>query len=155
MEKPKSNRVLIFLLLVAALFIGAYLIQRNTVRQKTTEMTSTLEERVEETRETTVTEDANENTESKVVTIDVEAGSFYFLPTEIKVKLGDTVKIVLFNKDGFHDWVIDEFNAKTAQIQAGETTEVEFIADKAGTFEYYCSVGNHRQMGMKGNLIVE
>lgn len=155
MEKPKSNIVLITLLLIIPLLIGVYLIRKNTKSKTVSEQSNNTEKLVEETKETTVTEDTNVNKESEVITIEVEAGSFYFKPTEIKVKKGDKVKIVLINKDGFHDWVIDEFNAKTAQVKAGEATEVEFVADKVGTFEYYCSVGNHRQMGMKGNLIVE
>jgi uncharacterized cupredoxin-like copper-binding protein len=32
---------------------------------------------------------------------------------------------------------------------------VQFVADKTGTFEFYCSVGNHRQMGMVGTLVVQ
>ncbi len=58
-------------------------------------------------------------------------------------------------KDLVHDWVVDEFDAKIAQVAAGKTTSVEFVADKTGTFEYYCSVGKHRQNGMVGKLIVE
>ena len=81
--------------------------------------------------------------------------NFAFSMNEIKVQQGDTVKIVFQNNDGFHDWVVDEFNARTKQINAGATDTVEFVADKAGTFEYYCSVGKHRELGMKGNLIVE
>ena len=54
-----------------------------------------------------------------------------------------------------HDWVLDEFNAKTKVIQGGQTDTVEFTASKAGTFEYYCSVGQHRQMGMVGKFIVQ
>lgn len=34
-------------------------------------------------------------------------------------------------------------------------TSVTFVADETGTFEYYCSVGNHRGQGMIGKLIVE
>lgn len=94
-------------------------------------------------------------TAGKIKTFQVEASSFFFNPKEIKVKKGDKVKIVLNNKAGMHDWVLDEFNARTETIQAGQTAEVEFTADKTGTFEYYCSVGNHRQLGMVGNLIVE
>ena len=74
---------------------------------------------------------------------------------DLKVKVGDTVRIEFTSKQGFHDWVVDEFNAATAQVRAVNSTSVEFVADKAGTFEYYCSVGSHRQQGMKGNLIVE
>jgi len=43
----------------------------------------------------------------------------------------------------------------TDKVQAPGTTSVEFVADQEGAFEYYCSVGNHRQQGMKGTLIVE
>lgn len=85
----------------------------------------------------------------------VEATPFKFSVEEIRVKKGDTVKIVFNNKQGMHDWVLDEFNARTPQISADSTETVEFVADKVGTFEYYCSVGNHRAQGMVGKLIVE
>lgn len=74
---------------------------------------------------------------------------------EIKVKKGDTVTINFESTDGFHDWNIDEFNAKTSKVQPGVPTSVTFVADKEGTFEYYCSVGSHRAHGMVGKLIVE
>lgn len=106
----------------------------------------------EETNNTSVTPDVSKD---GVQVIEVEAGSFYFKPSTITVKKGSQVKIVLNNKDGIHDFVLEEFNVKTPQITAGKTAEVEFTADKAGSFEYYCSVGNHRQMGMKGTLVVQ
>jgi plastocyanin len=87
--------------------------------------------------------------------IKVEGGSFYFKPNEIKVKKGDKVTVTFTNAGGLHDFVIDELNVKTKRLNAGQTEVVEFTPDKTGTFEFYCSVGNHRQMGMKGNLIVE
>jgi len=40
-------------------------------------------------------------------------------------------------------------------VTPGTPTSVTFVADKTGTFEYYCSVGNHRAQGMVGKLIVE
>lgn len=78
-------------------------------------------------------------------------------PAEIRVKKGDVVRINFKNTEGNHDLVIDEFEAKTKQIQANQTETIEFVADQAGEFEYYCSVGNgyHRQQGMVGMLIVE
>jgi plastocyanin len=93
--------------------------------------------------------------EGTVKTFTVAAENFSFTLPEIKVKMGDTVKITLENKEGMHDWVIDEFNARTKLLKAGESDTIEFVANKVGSFEYYCSVGSHRQMGMKGNLIVE
>ncbi|MCB9805788.1 cupredoxin domain-containing protein [Candidatus Nomurabacteria bacterium] len=88
-------------------------------------------------------------------TFNVKGVNFAFDVTEIKVKKGDTVTINFEATEGFHDWVVDEFSAKTQQVRPGTKTSVTFTADKEGTFEYYCSVGSHRQMGMVGKLIVE
>lgn len=74
---------------------------------------------------------------------------------ELRVKQGDLVRIEFTSTQGFHDWAVDEFDAATTQVQTGGSTSVEFIADQKGTFEYYCSVGQHRANGMFGNLIVE
>jgi len=93
--------------------------------------------------------------ESGDVSIEVEGGSFYFKPNEIRVKVGDRVKITLNSVSIMHDFVIDELNVKSATAPAGQSTTVEFMADKTGTFEYYCSVGNHRAQGQIGKLIVE
>jgi plastocyanin len=93
--------------------------------------------------------------ESDVKTFEVNGGSYYFTPDTITVNEDDTVKIVFTNDGGTHDWVIDEFNARTPITQTGETAEIEFVADQAGTYEFYCSVGNHRELGMVGTLVVE
>lgn len=92
---------------------------------------------------------------NQIKTFTVKGQNFSFAPAEIRVKKGDKVKVVFENAGGFHDFVIDEFKARTKQISDGKTDTVEFTADKAGTFEYYCSVGSHRAMGMKGKLVVE
>ena len=85
----------------------------------------------------------------------VTGSNFNYDVSEIKVKQGDKVRITFMNADGMHDWKLDEFNAATQIIQGGKQETIEFVASKKGTFEYYCSVGQHRAMGMKGNLIVE
>jgi plastocyanin len=84
----------------------------------------------------------------------VTGSNFAFAPTQLTVKKGDSVTINFVNSGGLHDWKIDEFNAATKKINGGQTDSVTFVADKAGSFEYYCSVGTHRQMGMRGTLIV-
>ena len=78
-----------------------------------------------------------------------------FSETEMRVKKGDKVTVNFESTDGLHDWVVDEFGARTQQVQPGTKTSVTFTADKVGTFEYYCAVGKHRAMGMVGKLIVE
>lgn len=93
--------------------------------------------------------------QNKVKEVIVSGSNFKFNPTEIRVNQGDQVKITFRNIEGTHDWKLDEFNVGTPVISASQEQSVTFTADKTGTFEYYCSVGNHRQMGMVGNLIVE
>lgn len=89
------------------------------------------------------------------VTVNVEAGSYYFNPEEIRVNQGDRVRIVLNAVDMMHNLVIDEFDVESEIVSEGESTVIEFTADIAGEFEYYCNVGNHRAMGQVGTLIVE
>lgn len=99
--------------------------------------------------------DTTKQTQNPDVVVQINAENFSFDKKEIRVKQGQIVKIVLTSTEGFHDWVVDEFSAATEEINTGQTTEVIFTADKKGIFEYYCSVGSHRQFGMVGNLIVE
>ncbi|MFA9288639.1 MAG: plastocyanin/azurin family copper-binding protein [Weeksellaceae bacterium] len=94
-------------------------------------------------------------TEGEVKEFTVKGDEFTFAPNTMTVNKGDTVRITFENTEGFHDLVIDEFDVATAQIQAGASETVEFVADKTGSFEYYCSVGQHRQMGMVGTLTVK
>ena len=96
-----------------------------------------------------------------VLVFEFNADGFNFVrdgvynPTII-VTQGDTVRIEFTNDDSMpHDWVIDEFNARTEVLRTGESESIEFVADTVGEFEYYCSVGQHRANGMFGILIVE
>jgi plastocyanin len=95
------------------------------------------------------------NPSAEVKAISVTGKKFAFDPKEIRVKKGDRVRIVFKSEGDMHDWKLDEFNAKTEVTEEGNSSGVEFTADRAGTFEYYCSIGNHRAMGMKGKFVVE
>ena len=81
--------------------------------------------------------------------------NYSFSLAEIRVKKGDKVKINLDVQEGFHDWVVDEFSVRISKVKAPAAASTEFVADKTGIFEYYCSVGDHRAKGMVGKLIVE
>ncbi len=108
------------------------------------------------TTATTMTDTTTATTTTKVVAITIHASNFTFSPATLTVKQGQTVKLTFVNDDGFHDFVIDEFaGARTKQIKAGVSETIEFVAGKQGTFAYYCSVGQHRAMGMEGKLMVE
>ncbi len=97
----------------------------------------------------------NSSTSASVKEFTISGQNFSFTPNKLSVKKGDHVKITFQNTAGFHDLVIDEYGVATKQAQSPNTEVLEFTADKAGTFEYYCSVGSHRSMGMFGTLTVE
>ncbi len=86
---------------------------------------------------------------------EVTASDFAYSMNEIRVSVGDTVNIMFRNLEGNHDLVIDELNVRTPILSAGQDAEVSFVASEPGTYEYYCSVGEHRAMGMVGKLIIE
>lgn len=85
----------------------------------------------------------------------VDGTNFAFNPNKITVNKGDTVKITFKDDDGAHNLVIPDYNVSTKLISEGSQDTIQFIADKAGTFEYFCSVGGHREAGMVGTLVVE
>lgn len=149
----------IILVIIVLLGGGAWYYYNSTTTSDTTETQDTvMENEGDAMMEEGDTMEKNEDSmmdAGEVKSFTVDSFSFGYDTTEIRVKEGDKVRITLTNSNGFHDWVVDEFNAATKQIQQGETDTIEFVADKAGTYEYYCSVGKHREMGMVGTLIVE
>ncbi len=141
-------KTLITIIILALLVWGGY----TLINRDGAEMTPTNNEAI-----TTPTPTPTPSPVSSTPTIReiaVTGSNFAFSTSTIRVKRGDTVRIV-FKSQGTHDWVIDEFNKRTKVLSAGQSETIEFVADKTGSFEYYCSVGTHRQMGMKGTLIVE
>lgn len=147
-EDMKSGQILIgviTLLIVGAVFYFAFARgeagQPQTPTPNPTEM---IDQIIDQT---------TENNDVKV--FNITGKPFAFTPNEIRVKKGDKVRINFSNELGFHDLTIPELNLKTTQIQAGQSDGFEFSADKAGTFEFFCSVPTHKDQGMVGTLIVE
>ncbi len=85
----------------------------------------------------------------------ITAKQWSFSPSVIKVKKGDTVVLKLKSADVAHGISIPDFGIN-ATFKPGEIKIVEFVADKAGTFEFICNVRcGVGHIGMKGTLIVE
>ncbi|MDF1568587.1 MAG: plastocyanin/azurin family copper-binding protein [Spirochaetaceae bacterium] len=89
-----------------------------------------------------------------VVDIAVSNQGLRFTVDEIVVRIGANVRLTFDVVGGMHDWVLDEFDAATEVMRRGGSQTIEFTADEAGTFEYYCSVTGHRRSGMYGSFIV-
>jgi cytochrome c oxidase subunit 2 len=71
--------------------------------------------------------------------IEITASRFSYSPSEITVKKGDPVELVLTSTDVTHGLVIKDLGVKT-EIKKGKTAEtVEFTPMKVGTFQGKCS----------------
>lgn len=90
-----------------------------------------------------------------VRTFNIIAKQFEFIPAIIRVKKGNRVILNITSADVEHGFAIDEYNINKT-IPEKETVTIDFIADKVGQFEFYCSVycgsGNSN---MRGKLVVE
>lgn len=105
-----------------------------------------------------ITQDAN----AKVVNIQAAMDGFDM--QEIRVKLGETVKVNLRSLDnemhtdgaGKHQFAIDELGVNIV-AQPLSVASGTFVASKAGTFTYYCDIccGGKANPTMVGKLIVE
>lgn len=110
---------------------------------------------VVETEQNDISEEEILDSDSNIREITIDSFSFGYSETQIKAKLGETIRLTLTNSKGNHDFVIDELDVRTKIIKTGESTTIEFTPDKVGTFSFYCSVGSHRAAGMEGLFIVE
>jgi cytochrome c oxidase subunit 2 len=85
----------------------------------------------------------------------VKASRYKFSPDPIVVKLGENVRLLLTSTDVEHGLSIPEFKVNVVAAK-GETKNVDFIADKKGTFHAHCNVycgPGHDQM--HASFIVE
>ena len=149
------NNKITAIVIIAVLATGGFLLFKNKrVAPNDMDINSNMPVPGNDADEMIVEKDVIETSPTNVKEFSVDAVPFSFSPSTMSVNKGDTVKITVKNVNGTHDFKINKFNVSTRTLNTGETQTITFVADKAGTFEYYCSVGNHRAMGMVGTLIV-
>ena len=71
-------------------------------------------------------------------TITISASKFKFEPNEITVKKGEEVTMIIQSQDVTHGLLLKDFGVKT-EIKKGQSTEVKFTPQTAGTFEGKCA----------------
>jgi plastocyanin len=167
--KPKNNTTIIAVVIVIALvaivgIVFAYKASKNKMASSEEKMENAQMEKQEAMSPSAMPSTAPSANEamtaspssmSNEMTIDVEGGAFYFKPNTITVKKGQKVKINFTSKDMVHNFVVDELAVKSPTVKGGTNATFEFTPDKTGTFEYYCSIGQHRAKGMVGKITVE
>lgn len=103
----------------------------------------------------------------------VVAREFGFQPDALRLKVGETIHID-FRNDGtnLHDFTSTEFVGRVAAqsmgehagpmgaefhvaAEPGETGMLMITPSQVGTYELFCSVAGHKELGMVAQLIVE
>lgn len=87
--------------------------------------------------------------------IKMTAKKYEYNPSEIRVKQGERVRLLITALDRKHGFEIKDLGIKT-ELEKGKETAVEFVADKPREYPFncssFCGFGHRR---MKGKLVVE
>ena len=96
-----------------------------------------------------------EQSAAQIKEFTLTAKKWDFSPSIITVKKGDKVKLTIESIDVAHGFALPDFGINE-RLEPGDSVEVEFVADKTGTFNFFCSVQcGSGHSGMKGILVVE
>ncbi len=91
---------------------------------------------------------------------DVSARKYRFVISgtdapEIRVSQDDLVRITLSSEDIPHSFTLPDYRIQK-RVEPGRAVTFEFRAERAGRFDFHCSLTNDncRERGMSGTLIV-
>lgn len=87
--------------------------------------------------------------------IEVTARRFAFEPSEIEVKVGEPVRLMVHSEDGLHGLEIKKFKVNKDIPRGGEVVTINFTPKEAGSFPIMCSeyCGDDHD-NMRGTLVV-
>lgn len=132
-------------IVVAVFVIGAYMLSSG---KEVAAPTSQPESTTEATDETSIVSGETQE-------ITVEASEFKFTPSKLSLKANTKVALTVKNRGSMsHDFIINGLGVATKTILPGEEEVIEFTPTK-GEFTYYCSIANHRVLGMEGTIEIK
>ncbi len=167
----KSSLLIVVLVIAITGVLGflGYTLSREDTKDEETETTSDAasgtslagdpdSENFNDTPDTPINPTPVDEDSLEVADFAINMGSYYFLPDELQGRPGQTLKIKLTSQDGHHNFVIDELDVDSGLLNSNEEAIIEVTipatAKVGDTFEFYCSVMNHRALGQKGTLTV-
>lgn len=97
--------------------------------------------------------------QTPAVTVQVAAEGMRFVPAEISVPAGASVRVDFVNRDPTspHDFqTTRQYRDSRVVLWPNEQRNTVFIAtDKPGRYAFICSVRGHAEAGMTGTIVVE
>jgi plastocyanin len=164
--QAKGNNMMLYvgLAVVAVLVVGGFLYLSGRSNNATAPTTDSMTEETSEgamndtdtDMDSSAMEDEGQMMEGDVREVTVDGSEYSFDPSSLTVTEGEKIRLTFNNVGNLpHNFVIDELGITTQTVPGGGSDTVEFTASQSGTFDFYCSVGNHRALGMEGELDVQ
>ena len=95
----------------------------------------------------------------KTRTISVSETDFALAPKDLTVKAGTTVTFEVRNDGGTdHNLEVEGPEGESEleeDLAPGDSGQLQVTFSKPGTYEWYCPVGDHQEMGMEGTITVK
>lgn len=89
----------------------------------------------------------------ETTTVTVQVDGMHYTPAEIEVPVGDEL-VVEFENTGLDLHDISFGNGEASErLNPGDTETIE-VGVVGEDMEFWCSVSNHREMGMEGMIVV-
>lgn len=140
-----QSKIIGIIIIVLVLIIGGYFLLRGNYQAPVSTTTPTNE--LNAPTKTPPTGEVKE--------FNMTAKNWEFNPSTITVNKGDTVKLHIESVDVTHGFGLTEFGINE-WLKPGKPVNVEFVADKTGTFTFACTVfcGSGHD-SMQGQLVVQ
>ena len=91
-------------------------------------------------------------------TVDISARDFSFDPSDPAVKSGEVTFTLANDGQTAHSLEIEDVNGSDQEIEGdvspGQSGTLK-VNLKPGTYEFYCPVDDHKEMGMEGEITVK
>jgi uncharacterized cupredoxin-like copper-binding protein len=91
-------------------------------------------------------------------TVDLSATDFKFTPSDPSVKSGEVTFKMTNDGQTTHSLEIEDVNGQDVELEGdvspGQSGTLTANL-KPGTYEFYCPVDNHKEMGMEGEITVK
>lgn len=149
------NKRILYIVLGIFVLGGGYLLFGGTNKIEesfSTEITEDNQKEKEGDKGKKISVPGNETVEPLVREIIITAKKFEFDKTEIQVKKGEKIKIIVIDSDRKHGIIIPDLIDPPTQ---GDYNEMEIPTDKAGEFYFYCATPCGLKHGsMNGKIVI-
>lgn len=161
MRHMGKTGLIVTLLILIALGVGIFFLfsqEKSVSVDENQDFSGVIENTQTNTETTTPSSTSSPSSDSQITPqikeFDITAKKWDFSPSTITVNEGDTVILNVESIDVEHGFALLDFGINE-QLSPGETVRIEFVADKKGTFSFFCNVYcGSGHSGMKGILVV-